>query len=60
MGEKKEINRIVKTCSTTGQKETYVFRNGNLGSLSMAAIVFTENPFVVVHPTTERKGSISY
>jgi hypothetical protein len=29
---------------------THVFRNGNLGSFSMAAIVFTENPFVMVHP----------
>lgn len=37
--------KFKKKCTTT-----HVFRNGNLGSFSMAAIVFTENPFVMVHP----------
>lgn len=35
---------------------THVFRNGNLGSFSMAAIIFTENPFVMVHPEMRQSG----
>jgi len=55
-----KVEKISPRCRWKNSKRnataTHVFRNGNLGSLSMAAIVFTENPFVMVHSGKWARG----
>lgn len=52
--EERKNRQHVMLGNGRAERGAYVFRNGNLCSLGMAAIVFTENPFVVVHPVDNR------